>query len=227
MKGLLVGTVIALVVFSSQFTVAVRGESADVAGGLKEALTVGIQNAVKSVGIEDGFYKNLDIKVLLPDKLKKADEMLQGIGMGAVSEELVKKMNRAAEVAAPKAMDIFVDSIKQLTFTDALQILNGAGSNATEFLKTTATESLTAAFYPAIKSSMEEVKAIKAFNDFKDKYSSIPLAEKIDLDINQHVTDKAIEGLFKMVALEEAKIRQDPAARTSDLLNEIFGGLGK
>lgn len=227
MKKVALGLLVVVAISSFGFINSAAAEDDKVAGGLKEALTVGIQNAVKSVGIEDGFYKNLDIKVLLPDKLKAADEALKGLGLGDLSEELIKKMNRAAELAAPKANDIFVDAIKQLSFTDAMQILQGKESEATEFLKKTASEPLNAAFLPIIKSSMEEVKALKAFNDFMDKYSSNPLAEKIDVDINQHVTDKAIDGLFKMIAVEEAKIRKDPAARTSDLLNEIFGGLSK
>lgn len=217
--------IIGIVFLLSGAVMAFAGDK--IADGLKEALQVGVQNAVKKVGVEDGFYKNADVKIPLPDKLKKADELLKKVKAEKYSEDLVKKMNRAAETAAPLAMNIFVDSVKKMQLEDAQKILAGKESEATEYLKRTSSDPLKKELYPIVKESMEKVGAIKSYNDFMDKYASNPLTEKINLDITDYVTGKAMEGLFKMVGEEEKKIRQDPAARVSDLLKDVFGGIGK
>ncbi len=198
-------------------------EGSDIAAGLKEALQVGIKNAVEKTGVEDGFYKNMDIKILLPKKLKQVDDILQSIGAGELSEKLVEKMNRAAEKAAPAAKEIFIDAIKEIKFDDASKILFGESNEATEYLKNKTSDALQKEFYPLVKESMEEVKAIETYNNLVEKYQSNPLVEQFDLDINKYVTKEALNGLFKVVAEEEEKIRKDPAARGSDILKEIFG----
>ncbi len=195
------------------------------ASGLKQALEVGIQNAVKLVGVKDGFYKNDLIKIPLPGKFQKIDTMVRKLGGSAISEALVEKMNRAAEAAAPKAEEIFVSAIKDMSIDDAMGILSGGDNAATKYLEGKTSDSLKSAFYPVIKDSMEEVGAIKTYNDYIGKYKSNPLMQlaDIDLDISKYVTGKSIDGLFTMVAKEEAKIRQNPAARVTDLLKSVFG----
>lgn len=217
------------------------------AAGLKEALNVGIENAVKLVGVEDGYFKNDAIKILLPEELKKADKYLQDVGGGAVSEALVEKMNRAAEKAAPEALDIFVSSVKEMKIDDAMKIFSGEKNAATAYLEEHASEPLRKSFYPIVKNTMEEVGALKSYNEYIGKLKSgkigqvgsllksTGLAESgplkeitdIELDINQYVTEKAIGGLFKMLAEEEVKIRENPEARVTDLLEDVFGGLLK
>lgn len=193
--------------------------------GLKELLKVGIKTAVQLVGVEDGFYKNDEIRIPLPDKLKKADKLLRRFGAGRLSDDLIKKMNRAAEKAAPLALDIFLEAIKNITFDDVLGLLSGNDNAATVFLQNKTSEPLKTAFYPMVKNTMEEVKAVKAYNDYMGKYSSNPFVKSLglELDISRYVTDKAIDGLFLMVGKEEKKIREDPAARATDLLKVLFG----
>lgn len=195
--------------------------------GLKEALKVGFENAVKKVGIQDGFYKNANIKILMPDKLKNATDFLNQIGAKSYTEKLVKKMNRAAEAASPKAQAIFVDAVKKMKINDGLKILQGKDDEATKYLKSKTSAELKKEFYPIIKENMEKIGVIKAYNDFVDKYSKNPLLQKVNLDISDYVTDNALKGLFKMVAQEEKKIRKDPAARISDILKDVFGGMFK
>jgi hypothetical protein len=193
--------------------------------GMKELLNVGIKKAVELVGVEDGFYKNDAIKILMPEKLKKADSLLRKFGGEKLSEDLIRKMNRAAEKAAPLALDLFLEAIKNITFDDVLGLLSGKENAATEFLEVKTSETLKSTFYPIVKNTMEEIKAVKAYNDYIGKYKSNPLTKSLglELDLSQYVTDKAIDGLFIMVAKEEKKIREDPAARVTDLLQNLFG----
>ncbi len=193
--------------------------------GLKELLKVGIETAVKLVGVEDGFYGNEGIKILMPEKLKKVDSLIRKFGGKKYSDALIKKMNRAAEKAAPLALDIFLEAIKNIKFSDVMGLLSGKENAATEFLETSTSDTLKETFYPIVKNTMEEIKAVKAYNDYIGKYSSNPLAQSLDLelDISKYVTGKAIDGLFVMVAKEEEKIRKDPAARVTDLLKGLFG----
>ncbi|MBF0224337.1 MAG: DUF4197 domain-containing protein [Desulfobacterales bacterium] len=198
-----------------------------VVNGLKEALTVGVQEAVKKTGVEDGFYQNPNIKIPLPEQLKKVDNYLKKFGGEAASEALVKKMNRAAEKAAPEAIAIFIKAITDIKIDDGLKILNGGKTAATEYLKSSTFEALINSFSPVIKKSMEEVNGIKTYNDYISKNSLILKSMDINLDINNHVAVKSVEGLFKMIAVEEQKIRENPEARVNDLLKDVFGGLFK
>lgn len=195
--------------------------------GLKEALMVGIQTAVERTGTEGGFYQNPDIKILLPEKLQTADKVIRQLGGDELSEALVLKMNQAAEKAAPEAEAIFVDAIKTTTIDDAQRLLNGGDTAATGYLEDKTSASLKESFYPIIKSTMEEIGVIKTYNDYVGKYSSNPLLKVVDLDLNRYVTDESIDGLFLMVAEEEKKIRENPAARVTDLLKSVFGKLGE
>jgi len=227
--AIVVGAVCILVI-SSILMAGSGGATGDISaveasGGLKEALTVGIQEAVKLAGVEDGFYKNSAIKILLPEKLQKADTVVRQLGGEELSEKLVEKMNRAAEKATPQAQEIFVTAINDMQFEDANKILSGGDNAATTYLEENTSEELATSFYPIVKETMEEIGAIKTYDDFVGKYSSNPLMKMtdIDMDISRYVTEKTVDGLFVMVAEQEKKIRQNPAARVTDLLKSVFG----
>jgi hypothetical protein len=199
--------------------------AAQASEGLKEALTVGVQEAVKLTGVEDGFYKNSAIKILLPEKLQKADTVVRQLGGEELSETLVEKMNRAAEKATPQAQEIFVTAIKDMQFEDANKILSGGDNAATTYLQENTSEELTTSFYPIVKETMGEIGAIKTYDDYVGKFSSNPLMKMtdIDMDISRYVTEKTVDGLFVMVAEQEKKIRENPAARVTDVLKSVFG----
>ncbi len=193
--------------------------------GLRQLLDIGIRNAVKLVGIEDGFYKNELIKILLPEKLKKVDKLLRQFGGKKISETLIKKMNRSAEKASALALDIFVDAVKKIKFKDVLSLLSGKEHAATEFLRETTYDTLKEKFTPIVQTTMEEINALKTYNSYAAKYKNNPFVKELglDIDIVDYVTEKSIDGLFTMVAKEEEKIRTDPAARVTSLLQTVFG----
>jgi hypothetical protein len=203
-----------------------KPDDSQTSSGLKEALSIGIQEAVKLAGAENGFYKNAAIKITLPESLQKADQMIRQFGGEQLSETLVEKMNRAAEKAAPQAQEIFLQAIKDLQFSDVTGILSGNDTAATVYLKEKTSESLSTAFYPIIKSTMQEINGVKTYDDYIGKLASNPMMKMggMDLDISQHVTDKAMEGLFHLVGEQEKNIREVPAARVTDLLKTVFGG---
>ncbi len=194
--------------------------------GLTEALKVGIENAILQVGVEDGYYADEAIRIVLPEKLKKADKFLKKIGGEKLSKTLVKRMNRAAETAAPEARELFVTAVKEMDVEDAAGLLRGGENSATTFLREKTGEQLQELFYPIIQKQMEELQVIKAFNEYKDKAQANPLLGKIDMDISRYVTEEAMNGLFKVVAEQEKLIREDPKARVTDLLKDVFGNLG-
>lgn len=195
--------------------------------GLRQLLSIGVKNAVKLVGIEDGFYKNDLIKILMPEKLKKIDRLVRQFGGKELSETLIKKMNRAAEKASALALDIFIDAVKKIKFQDVLALLSGKEDAATDFLKRTTSETLKEKFMPIVKNTMEEINALKTYNSYVGKYKNNPFVQALglDIDIAEYVTDRAIDGLFTMIAKEEKKIREDPAARVTNLLQTVFGKL--
>jgi hypothetical protein len=198
-------------------------DSATIASGLKEALTVGTGNAVSSVSKVNGYFGNQMIKILLPEKIQVAANALGKLGYQKQVDDFVLSMNRAAEKAAPLAKDIFIDAIKQMTFEDAKMILNGGNTAATDYFKAKTSKKIFAAFKPIVSSSMNEVGATKAYNEMMGKYtSSVPFTSKESLDLNTYVTNKASDGLFYMVGEEERKIRTNPSARVNDLLRKVF-----
>jgi hypothetical protein len=193
------------------------------AAGLKEALSIGTENAVKDVSRLDGYFGNQAIKILMPDKIQKVADVLGKLGYQKQVDEFVLSMNRAAEKAAPKALSIFVDAIKAMTIEDARKILEGGDTAATEFFKQKTHDKLYAAFKPVISSSMNEVGTTRSYKEMMGKYDSIPFMSKQSLDLDHYVTNKSLDGLFYMVGQEEKKIRTDPAARVTDLLKTVFG----
>jgi hypothetical protein len=201
--------------------------SADEIGrGLKEALTVGIKNSSAKASALDGYLGNNAIKLLFPPEAQKVETKLRGIGLGAECDKFITALNRGAEDAAQFAAPIFVDAITKMTIQDALSILKGDKDAATQYLKRTSTEALIGAFSPVIESSLNKTNATKAYNDVANLYNRIPLVQKVNPDLKQYATNKAIDGLFLLVAQEEAKIREDPLARVSDLLKRVFGSNG-
>ncbi len=194
-----------------------------VASGLKEALSIGTENAVKSVSRTDGYFGNKAIKILMPENIQKVADVMKKVGYQKEVDNFVFSMNRAAEKAAPMAASFFGDAIKQMTFDDARKILNGGDTAATEFFKSKTSEKIYTAFKPVVSTSMDEVGATRSYKTMMGKYDSIPFMDKQSLDLDHYVTNKALDGLFFMVGEEEKKIRKDPAARATDLLKTVFG----
>ncbi len=190
--------------------------------GLKEALTNGISKGADQTSKLDGYYKNSAIKILFPPEARKIEKKLNDLGLGSLTEKMVEKLNRAAEDAAKSAKPIFVSAIKQMTIKDAMNILMGEKNGATGYLKTTTSDQLYQSFNPVIKNSLKKVKALDYWDDLINKYNKIPFVEKLNPDINDYVTQKAMDGLFHMIEKEEGLIRKDPVARTTDLLKKVF-----
>jgi hypothetical protein len=192
--------------------------------GLKEALSIGAGNAVTSVSKENGYFGNQAIKILLPEKLRAAATVLGTLGYQEEVDAFVLSMNRAAENAAPKAKEVFIDAIKQMSFEDAKKILNGGDTAATDYFKARTTKKISEVFKPTVSSSMNEVGVARAYKEMTGKYTAaVPFAGVESLDLDHYVTDKAVDGLFFMLSQEEKKIRTDPAARVTDLLKTVFG----
>lgn len=199
-----------------------QNQSLDIAGGLKEALNNGISKQVSKLTSVDGFFKNEMVKILLPEELQKVDKTLRQIGMGSLADEGLKVLNRAAEDAVKESTPIFVDAVKNMSFTDAKNILMGNENAATSYLQNSTTTALYAKFNPVIKNSFTKVGADKIWNQIITKYNAVPLVKKVNPDLTDYTTNKALEGVFKMIAVEEKNIRTDINSRTSTLLQKVF-----
>lgn len=194
----------------------------DIASGLKEALQKGITEQVTKLTAVDGFYKNEAVKILFPEELQKVDKTLRSLGMSSLADEGVKVLNRAAEDAVKEATPIFVNAITSMKITDAKNILTGNDDAATTYLEGTTSTSLVSKFSPVIQTSLSKVGADKIWETIIAKYNKVPLVTKVNPDLTNYVTEKAMEGVFKMIAVEEKKIRTDIGARTSPLLKKVF-----
>ncbi|MBS1615960.1 MAG: DUF4197 domain-containing protein [Bacteroidetes bacterium] len=198
--------------------------SSDIAAGLRQALEIGAQNASKKLHTTNGFFGDALIKVMMPPEAQNAANTLRAIGLGDVVDKAILSMNRAAEDAAGKAAPIFVDAIKKMSIQDAVGILRGGDGAATDYLKRVTTAPLTAAFRPVIQSSLGKVGATAYWGDLTRIYNQLPTTRRrINEDLTAYVTERALNGLFVNIANEENKIRKDPAARVTDLLNKVFG----
>ncbi len=201
-------------------------DNSTVVKGLKEALATGTERAVAEVAKPDGYFGNQLIKILLPSKVQRAADLLGTLGYQQQVDEVVLTMNRAAEKAAPKAAAFFGDAIRKMTVEDAEGILRGGGASATEFFEKKTRPQLFDAFKPSVSRSMDQVGTTRAYKEMLGKYDMSPLAALAgipSLDLDAYVTNKALDGLFKMVAEEEKKIRTNPAARSTELLRKVFG----
>ncbi len=194
-----------------------------IVSGLKQALQVGTKNAVNTTSSVDGFLANELIRINSPEQLTTMTKGLRAIGMGRQVDELEVAMNRAAEKAAGEATNVFITSLKQMSFADARGILQGSDTAATEYFQRTTSDDLRSRFSPIVDSKMQEVGLATMYNNLTSKYNALPFTTKPALNLNQYVTDQTLIGLFKVVATEEQKIRQDPAARVTPLLKQVFG----
>jgi hypothetical protein len=196
---------------------------AEVAAGLKEALQIGIGKGTERLSAVDGFFKS-PYKILLPPEARQVTDRLQAVpGFGRVEDIVLEKINRGAESAAKKALPIFTDAIKQMSFSDAMGILKGEQDAATQYLRRTSYQRLYDEFRPVIIASLDEFDARKYWSDAVGVYNKIPLVSKANPELDDYVTRQALEGLFGMVAQEEANIRQNVSARTTELLRRVFG----
>jgi hypothetical protein len=196
----------------------------DAADGIKEALINGTGESVKIVSVLNGYWENPEIKIPFPPEAGEVESKLRAIGMGKKVDEFNVSMNRAAEKAATEAKPIFIAAIKGMTVKDAINIVKGENNAATMYLKNTTSPELILKFQPVIKTSLDNVDATRYWNDLITIYNKIPLVRKMNPNLSEYVTQKAIDGLFIMIAKEELKIRKDPMARTSELLKKVFGG---
>ena len=197
----------------------------DASAGVKEALSKGADYAVASLGKENGFLGNSKVKIPLPSYLQTAEKGLRMVGMGKQADELIATMNHAAELAVAEAKPVLSDSIKKMTLQDAKGILTGGEDSVTQYFKRTSTEQLTQKFSPIVKSATKKVQLADQYNQFAGKAASTGLIDKKDADIDAYVTQKAMDGLFVMIAEEEKKLRSNPLGAGSDLLKKVFGAL--
>jgi hypothetical protein len=195
----------------------------EVAAGLKEALIKGTTTGSDQASMLDGYFKNPQIKIPLPPDIQKIESKVRSIGLGKEVDKFILTLNRGAEDAAKEAKPIFISAIKQMTVQDAWGILKGSDNAATEYLKRTTSAQLREKFQPVIANSLQKVEATKYYSTIVTNYNKIPMVEKVNPDLNDYATTKAMDGLFLLIANEEKKIREDPIARTSELLKKVFG----
>ena len=193
------------------------------ANGLKEVLNVGTASATSNLGKVDGFLANAAVKILLPPEARKVESTLRGLGMGSVCDQVITSVNRAAEGAVVEAKPIFIQAIKSMTISDAIGILTGGDGAATNYLRRTSGEVLKQRMQPIIKTNLDRTQATRYWGDAINQYNNVPLVQKANPDLSQFVTEKAIDGIFLMIALEEKSIRANPAARVGSVLTEVFG----
>ena len=191
-----------------------------VADGLKEALSVSVRNSVANVSRVDGYFSNELIRIAMPDNIARIEKLMRQAGLGKEVDKFLLSMNRAAEKAAPQALDIFTTAVKEMTIPDAVQILRGNDTAATQYLRSHTYDRMSVVFSPIISSAMNDVGVTRSFKEMMDKARSIPFLKQETVDLDEYVTTKALDGLFVVVGQEEQKIRKDPAARTTDLAEE-------
>ena len=196
--------------------------SSQISSGLKEALTLGVTEGVKKLGVTDGFLKNEAVKILMPEKLRVIDTKLRAFGLGSLADQGVKLLNRAAEDAVTESAPIFTKAITSMSITDAKNILLGGNNSATNYLQTKTQSQLFTAFQPKVKASLGKVGADKVWNNLISKYNTLT-GNAVSTDLNEYVTNEAINGVFKMVAEKESGIRNNSAMRTTSILQKVFG----
>lgn len=195
----------------------------EVGNGLKAALQRGVELGVDQLAKPDGYFKDLDVKILLPEEARKVEDKLRMIGLDKQVDDAIESLNRAAEDAVVGAKDIFIDAIKAMTIQDAMSLLRGEENAATNYLDKNTRTALAEKFKPTIKESLDKVDATKHWNFVFSKYNSLPFVKDINPDLDDYVTQKAIDGLFVQIAKQEKEIRENPGARVTDLLKKVFG----
>ncbi len=195
----------------------------DIIAGLKDALRVGTDKVIAQVGKTDGYLADPAIHIPLPENLQPVQKALDKIGFGSLTADVETRINRAAEEAAPEAKEVFFQSISEMSLDDAKKILDGSDTAATDYFRQHMTAPLTERFTPIVNASLAEVGAVKAYDQMMGKYASLPFMPDVKSDLTTHAVSKALDGLFHYIATEEAAIRANPAARTTDILKKVFG----
>ena len=194
----------------------------EIGGGLKEALRVGTENVVSNLGVTDGFNLDPEIHIPLPEQLGQVKKVLGKVGMDSMLVDLETRLNRAAEVATPKAKQLFLGAIRDMTLDDVMAIYNGPDDSATQYFKSRMSGPLAVEMKPVVDASLADVGAAKSYEAAMDRYNSVPFVPQVDADLSDYVVEKGMDGIFYYLAKEEAAIRQDPAKRTTDLLKRVF-----
>ncbi|NOS95900.1 MAG: DUF4197 domain-containing protein [Methylotenera sp.] len=197
----------------------------EASNGLKAALTQAAGKAVSQLSATDGFFGNSEVKIPLPDALKKAERTMRMLGMGKQADELVLRMNRAAEAAVPEAKALLVDSVKKMSVADAKAILTGGDDAATQYFRKTTSAPMAEKFLPLVKKATEDVQLAQQYNKFAQMGNKVGLVKKEQVNLEQYVTQKTLDGVYLMMAKEEAAIRKDPVGQTNRLLKKVFGAL--
>lgn len=195
--------------------------TAEVIEGLKTALQLGTDTATTRLSALNGFYKDALVKIMMPPEAQKVEKTLRDVGLGSVVDKAILSMNRSAEDASKYVGDIFISAIKQMTIQDAFGILRGGNTAATEYLKQKTTAQLTAAFKPIISKSLDKTNATKYWSDIFKAYNRFS-SQPVNTDLTAYVTEKALDGLFYKIGVEEQEIRKNPAARITDILKKVF-----
>jgi len=194
-----------------------------VAQGLREALVVGTQRASEQVGRPGGYFDNQEIRIPLPPTLQSAAVQLRRFGLSREVDQLQQAMNRAAEAAADEAVSVFGDSIRRMSPADVLAVFNGGDDAATQYLRSTSEETLRQRYRPIVAERLEQVQGVSLYRDIAASWNRLPGVQPLEADLETFVTDRALNGLFSVIADEEQRIRNDPVARTTELLREVFG----
>jgi hypothetical protein len=199
---------------------------AEAGDGVKAALSQGIEKAVAGLNKTDGFFGSQFYKILLPPDVQKAEAKIRSIGLGSQFDKAVLQINRGAEDAVGAAKPIFVDAVKQMSVTDALNLIKGGDGSVTKFFRDKTGAALITAFTPVVKNSLDKVQATAYYGDIVNGYNKIPFTKnKLNPDLTSYVVGKAIDALFDQISKEESAIRKDPAQRTTDILKKAFGGV--
>ena len=197
----------------------------EASGGIKEALIQGAKTAVNNLGAENGFYGNKEVKIPLPENMKRVSKMMRMFGMGKQVDALELKMNRAAEAAVPEAKNLLVNSVKNMSVTDAKKILTGGDDAGTQYFKRTTENKMRARFLPIVHKATEDVQLAQQYNQYAKMGAKYGLVKGDQASLEEYVTQKALDGVYLMIAKEEAAIRKDPVGQGSQLLKKVFGAL--
>jgi len=200
--------------------------NADATAGLKEALIQGAGKAVGKLGVVDGFFGNPQVKIPLPDSTRRAERVMRMFGMGKQADEVILRMNRAAEAAVPEAKTLLINSVKQMSVADAKSILTGGDDAATQYFRKTTSSPMAEKFLPIVRKAMEDVQLAQQYNKFAETGARYGLVKKEQANLEQYVTQKTLDGVYLMMAAEEKAIRKDPMGQASSLLKKVFGSLG-
>lgn len=200
-----------------------RLTNADIAEGLREALRVGTTNVVNHLGQHDGYYRNPTAHIPLPQSLQRIQVTLERVGMSYMLDDLELRMNRAAEIATPRARKIFLDAIHQMTLDDVREIYEGPDDAATRYFERVMSAPLAHEFTPIVNQGLSEAGAVQSYERMMERYQQIPFVPDVKADLSRHVVNHAIDVIFDYLALEEAAIRHNPAKRTTEILEKVFG----